>query len=260
MQITVVECDWGGSRTTDIGALLADVACHLFRPFRILPTGSILVEATNCPDDSPKVLFRSSTRDPFRIQLSARGTHWSQFAFQFSHELCHVLSDYERLRVSQNRWFHESLCELASIFTIRRMAEIWPVRPPFPNWAGYANSLTSYAADRVAIAKRQVPAGVALSTWIQSEEESLRANCIQRHKNLAVAYSLLPIFEREPAVWNAIRRLPESSAMFKEYLLEWFESVEPTDKPMLSLVLDALNLPDYALSPKAVDALIRAAE
>ncbi|MCY4115222.1 MAG: hypothetical protein OXG33_15000 [Chloroflexi bacterium] len=70
----------------------------------------------------------------------------------------------------------------------------------------------------------------------------------------------MPIFEREPAVWNAIRRLPESSAMFKEYLLEWFESVEPTDKPMLSLVLDALNLPDYALSPKAVDALIRAAE
>lgn len=82
---------------------------------------------------------------------------------------------------------------------------------------------------------------MALSTWLRPEEESLRANCLQRHKNLAVAYSLLPIFERQLAVWSATRRLPESSATFGEYLLDWIESVEPTDKPMLSLVLDALN-------------------
>ena len=241
MDIAVIDCDWGGALLSNIEVLLTDVASHFTGLFREPPEGNILVGATFHPDDGPITLYRSSMEDPFTILLSARGRHWSQFAYQFSHELCHVLSDYERLRDSHNNWFHEALCELASIFTIRRMVETWPVHPPYSNWAGYAQSLSSYAEGYLAREERRLPAGVTLSQWLLSEEEGLREHCGQRDKNAVVAYSLLPIFESEPAVWNVIRRLPHSSAMFREYMLEWRSWVEPAEKPQVKRILDAFN-------------------
>ena len=241
MNIAVIGSDWGSAHPSNIEALLTNVACHLTRVFREPPAGRIVVRATPRTNDDPITLFRSSLEEPFTILLPARGRRWSQFAYQFSHELCHVLSDYERLRDSRNKWFHEAICELASIFTIRRMAEAWPTRPPYPNWAGYAQSLASYADSCLAKDERQVPTGMTLSTWLLSEEEGLREDCHQRDKNAVVAYSFLPIFESEPTVWNAIRRLPDSSAMFREYVLDWHARVESTERPLVKRVLDALT-------------------
>ena len=187
MDVIVIDCDWGNALLADIEALLKDVACHFTGFFREPPEGNIVVGTTPHPDDDPITLFRSSTEDPFTILLSARGRHWSQFAYQFSHELCHVMSDYERLRDSRNNWFHEALCELASIFTIRRIVETWPMRPPYANWAGYAQSPSSYAEENLAREERLLPADMTLSKWLQSEEEDLRENCLQRDKNAVVA-------------------------------------------------------------------------
>ena len=63
---------------------------------------------------------------------SARDRKWAKFGYQFSHEFCHVLSNYENLKANPNNWFHEAICELASVFTLRRMAERWPTHPPYP--------------------------------------------------------------------------------------------------------------------------------
>ncbi len=151
------------------------------------------------------------------------------------------MSDYERLGEGPSGWFHETVCELASVFTLRRMAERWPTEPPHSHWADYAGSLASYADDLLSQVERQLPAGMALSTWLRSEEEALRKDRYLRDKNAVVAYSLLPIFEDDPAGWNAIRRLPASSAMLMDYLLEWHASVEPTDKPFVKRILDAFQ-------------------
>ena len=241
MDIRVIGCDWGGANPSNIEALLTNVASHLTRVFREPPTGSILVRATPRLDDDPITLFRSSLDEPFTILLPARGRRWSQFAYQFSHELCHVLSDYERLRDSRNKWFHEAICELASIFTIRRMAEAWPTRPPYPNWGEYSQSLASYAESYRALDERRVPSNMTLSTWLLSEEGSLRENCRQRDKNAVVAYSLLSIFESEPTVWNTVRKLPDSSAMFREYMLEWHACVGPAEAPLVKRILDVFT-------------------
>ena len=182
MEITVIDCDWGGALPSNIEALLKDVACHFTGVFREPPEGNIVVATTLRPDDDPTTFFRSSIEDPFTILLSARGRHWSQFAYQFSHELCHVLSDYERLRNTRNNWFHEALCELASVFTTRRMVDTWPMRPPYTNWADYAQSLSSYVEEYLAREERRLPAGMTLSKWLQSEEGVLRGNCRQRRQ------------------------------------------------------------------------------
>ena len=82
---------------------------------------------------------------------------------------------------------------------------------------------------------------MTLSGWLLSEEESLRKDCNQRDKNAVVAYSILPILESEPAGWNAVRGLPNSSAMFKDYLLDWHSQVEPVDKPFVNRVIQLLE-------------------
>lgn len=93
MDVTVVGCEWGDALRSDVQVLLSDVASHLTGALTDPPPGSIVVKATASEDEVPITLYRSSLEEPFTILLSARGTYWSQFAYQFSHELCHVLSD-----------------------------------------------------------------------------------------------------------------------------------------------------------------------
>ena len=115
------------------------------------------------------------------------------------------------------------------------------MEPPYPSWADYAVSLASYAQDYLSCEERQLPTGMSLSAWLLSEEEGLRKDRYQRDKNAVVAHSLLPIFESEPAGWNAIQRLPDSSAMLVDYLLEWHASVEPADRPFVKRILNAFQ-------------------
>ena len=126
---------------------------------------------------------------------------------------------------------------MASVFTLRRMAERWRTCPPYPGRTDYAESLDSYADSYLSIEERRIPVGTTLSVWLLSEEESLRRDRYQRDKNAVVAYTVLPIFESEPAGWNAIRRLPHSSALFKDYLREWHSLVEPLDRPFVKRIL-----------------------
>ena len=249
MQITVAQCDWGQARLADIEALLTDVACHIVRLLRGPLAGTITVRLAPPHDWTPRTHLRSSADDPFHIQLTAQDRKWAQMSYQFAHELCHVLSNYECLRDNPNNWFHEALCELASVFTLRRMAERWSTHPPYPSLSAYVKSLEAYAEELLSCDERQLPTSMTLPTWLLLEEEALRrattAALISntrisdelRHKYAVVAYALLPTFESEPAGWNAILNLPASSAMLKNYLLDWYSQVEPIDKPFVNRII-----------------------
>ena len=237
MQIIVDPSNWGEASLGDIEALLLDVASHIQTFLRKPLEGAIVVRPAPAYDWVPKTLFREFAEGSFFIQLTARDRKWSRFSYQFSHEFCHVLSEHERLKDSPNNWFHETICELASVFTLRRMAQQWPSNPPYANWADYAESLASYAQERLSRKEHQLPEGTTLSAWLLSEEEALRKDPYQRCKNAVVAYSLLPIFESDPTGWNAIQWLPDSSALFKDYLSNWHSQVEPIDKPFVNCII-----------------------
>ena len=246
MQLCVLQGDWGDARLADIERLLKDTASHLDRLLRTPFEGTIHVEPT--PPDQPccpRTLYRSPHADPFVIWLSARDRKWAKFGYQFSHEFCHVLSNYENLKANPNNWFHEAICELASVFTLRRMAERWPNEPPFPNSEDYAQSLRDYSEERLSRQEVQLPRGVTLQSWLSSQEESLRKNEYQREKNDLVAYALLPIFENTLEGWNAIRKFPTSSGCLADYLVDWHYSGDPEDKDFVARVSNAF---DYTIS------------
>ena len=230
MKIAIEPHGWGEAGPRDIGTLLSDVASHINRLMRDPFAGSIQVVPAPCGDFIPMIHYRASRQDPITIQLTARDRKWAQFAYQFAHEFCHALSNYELLRSNPNKWFHEALCELASVFTLRRMAETWPTLSPYPNWADYADSLASYADDLLADEERRLPVGITLATWLSTHEAELRNNAYLRPKNAVVAYTLLPIFEEEPEGWNTIRKLPVSSGSLTEYLEDWHQRVDAADE------------------------------
>ena len=241
MRIDVQPHGWGEAIPANVTALLADVASHLNRLLINPVSDHIKVVPVSGPDAVPITLYRQSPSGPITIQLTALDRKWSQFAYQFSHEFCHVLSNYERLRNNPNNWFHEALCELASMFTLRRMAERWPTQPPYPNWADYAPSLASYADDRLNNENSRLPTGLALGNWLSAHEEQLRSDPYLRDLNAVVAYQLLPTFEAEPTGWNAVRNLPDSSGRLMEYLSDWHDSVASTDQPFVQRLIGAFR-------------------
>ena len=242
MQIHAVQGNWGGAPLEDINKLLRDTASHLERLLRNPIYGIILVKPGPTSED-PITLYRSSPREPYIIKLSTRGTKWNQYAYQFSHEFCHVLSGYDHLKENPNNWFHETICELASIFILRRMSERWPTDPPYPNWADYSKLLKSYSAKRLSCQEVQLPTGISLHCWLLSHENTLREDKYQRDKNALVAYQLLPIFEDTPAGWNAIRRLPNSTKPLADYFVDWHSSVDLADKPFIVRLSNAFGYP-----------------
>lgn len=241
MQIIVEPGDWGDALLCDITRLLGDVSSHIEQTLREPIKGTVLVRLAPHYDWTPRTHIRSSTSDPFTIQLTAQGKLWAKFSYQFSHEFCHVLSGHERLKNNPNNWFHEAICELASVFTLRRMAESWPDNPPYPNWSDYAPSLADYAQNCLAKPERQLPTGLSLSSWLDKEEASLRLDEYQRDKNAIVAYALLPLFEDTPSGWNTIRFLPESNDTLSVYLHEWHTKAENIDAPFVERMLSILD-------------------
>ena len=240
MQIFTIENNWGGASIEKINELLRDTASHLERLLREPFDGIIYVKPGPTNRD-PITLYRPSLSGPYTVKLSVRGTYWDQFAYQFSHEYCHVLSGYERLKQNPNNWFHETICELASVFTLRRMAERWATHPPYPNWAGYAGSLKSYWQKLLFRQEVQLPEGVSPHSWLSDHEPALREDEYQRDKNALVAYQLLPIFENTPTGWNAIRHLPNSTGLLDDYLVDWRVSVDSVDKPFIERLSNVLG-------------------
>ena len=246
MQIVVEPQDWGDARTSDIEKLLVDVASHIEISLRDSLTGVVVVPAPEI-DPNPRTLCRHSPSDPFRVQLTTRHKLWAKFAYQFAHELCHVLSNPERLRGNPNNWFVEALCELSSLFTLRQMADRWRTQPPFPNWDSYAASLASYPVRMPAASGQRDLLTDAINLLLSTEEDNLREASVRsefgdfsdtdRDKIAVFSHAMLPIFESQPTGWNSVRNLPETKGRLREYLGDWHTQVETVDHPFVGRIL-----------------------
>jgi hypothetical protein len=182
--------------------------------------------------DHPQTDLETASGGRIAIGLAAQGTHWAQYSFQFAHEICHVLANYSnnarplvRSPPHANLWLEESLCETASLFTLRAMGRSWQTDPPYPVWRGYAASLNSYAEERLAQLKHHLPPGTSFSVWFHQNQSLLRRNPTERSRNTIIATQLLPIFEAEPRGWQALAFLNSASVnperSLAQHLAQW---------------------------------------
>ena len=243
IQLQVLQGDWGEIKPNEIAILLQDTAFHINRLLRHPFQENIQVEPSQV--DHPKALYRAPSEEPYTIWLSARDHFWCKFAYQFAHEFCHVLSGYESIRENPNNWFHESICELASMFTIRCMAVRWLTHPAFPGRTDYAAALSEYGRDLLNKQGSQLSTDMSLNNWLSLNEVVLREAPVhdpdQRSNQTLVAYQLLPIFEKTPGGWNAIRKLPNSTSLLADYFVAWYAKVDPEDRVFVARLSDVFG-------------------
>jgi hypothetical protein len=235
---SVVDVSWGG-RTQDVEKVLHSAAEELWPYFPGRTLKPILVE----PKGGPITLFRHGPNGEYLVRLNTGNRLWAQHAYQFAHEFGHILANYDE-HERGNKWFEESVCEMASLFVLRRMSETWKVRPPYPNWRDYAPALSEYADERIRTAR--LPPGKKLAQWYRENQPLLQQEPCQRDKNTVVAAAQLPRFEKQPENWEAIGWLNDGTLhgtrTFARYLEDWHARVPPKHRPIVRQVAEEFGL------------------
>ena len=219
------------SSQADISAVLDSTTRELWKHFPDYQLEPIVVVRG---EKGPITLFDRNDRGEIVVKLDTHRTYWSQYAYQWAHELCHVLTGF-RNDGRDNKWFEESLCELASLYAMRRMSESWVDDPPYSNWKDYRHSIKDYV-DKI-IDSREKLTAKDLASYYQTHRETLRKSSTERALNGTIALALLPLFEAEPSHWGAIRYLNVTPAKkdltLKDYFAKWHQDAPEKHQPFI---------------------------
>ncbi|OEE51944.1 hypothetical protein [Vibrio splendidus] len=204
MSILLTPHNWGNARTVDLQAVLDSVVCVMNKYFESDANSDVLVihNATH----GPRVLFDRGQNNEYQVLLSSKDRTWDQHAYQFAHEYCHIRTNYSN-GSRKVKWFEETICELASLFVLRRMSEMWQENPPYENWRDYSQNLYKYAENRIVDESHRLPEGIDFQSWFVARLDDLENNQYMRDINTTIAIMLLPLFEENPQLWRAISYL-----------------------------------------------------
>jgi ABC-type nitrate/sulfonate/bicarbonate transport system substrate-binding protein len=162
LDIRVDEQGWGSGDARRIATVLEAVAGELLSKFPGRPLAPIRVSRSM---QSPVALYERGPGGETRIELTASGADAGPYVYEFAHEFCHVLSNYERHphhAVTRNhQWFEEALCEVASLYTLKTLALAWQTAAPSAELAAAAPQLRLIADRFEQESHRKLPA----SNW-----------------------------------------------------------------------------------------------
>ncbi len=229
---------WGADPGV-VNKVLDAAASELWKHFPGRELKPILVE----PRGGPIVLHQRGPNGEYQVKLATGGTAWSQYTFQFAHEFCHILCCYDQDPL-KHRWFEEALCELESLYVLRRSAETWKTAAPYDHWKPYAPELAKYADERMK--NFILPMGKTLAAWYKENSAALTANPADRDRNNVAAVALLPFFEKEPEQWEAVAWLNTESftekTSFDDYLAVWHKHAPKKHKAFIRTIAKELGV------------------
>lgn len=225
-QVQLESKEWGDADPDDVRTVLQSVieVISLYTAGRQF--GNIIVRND---DTGPISTYEKGPNDEYIVMLNVHGRYWAQLTYQFSHEMCHLMSNYDLAprNISRQQWFEESLCEAFSLFVLEEMAQRWQDNPPYPQWQEYAPKFLEYEQDNLKQAHRKLPKGMKLPKWYQQYQQALSADPYAQGRDLneLVANQLLPIFDEKPATWISINYLnlgeDTDDKSLNKYLTDW---------------------------------------
>ena len=248
LTIRVMKDNWGDAGVSDIRKVLASAGGELWRNFPARRLHPIIVQRSR---RAPITLYRRGPGGEYLMKVTPDGAYWCQFAYQFSHEFFHILANYSHKTPVVNKWFEESLCEMASIYALRRMAIVWKTSPPRARWKSYASDIRDYVDD-LQKASDKLPKGKTLAAWYKENSAALRKAPCLRDKNRIVANSLLGLFEANRD-WTAIGYLntgQPASASFQDYLSNWYRQTPAKHRKLVGDIIRKFELKVPAIAEK----------
>ena len=251
--IRVEGAGWGTASQEEIETVLYAVADELLT--RIPKKLSVPIVVTHT-DRNPIALYDKGSGGEYLVRLHARDKKWPQFAYEFAHELCHIMSNYEQNVGSDitkyNQWFEETLCEAASLYALRSMAQTWRSAAPNPEWARFAPALQEFADRLEKEGHRKLPANTPLAVWLEEHEAQMRQDPYLREKNEVVASLLLPLFAENPEHWDTLSYLnldpADARNSLRQYLRNWYMNAPAEHKRFIASVLTLLGVSNVIMA------------
>lgn len=159
--------DWGQSSPRDGAAVI-------FRMRNACLSGASLrsdrqpteLRIENRASGNPAIWLHEGGSTTAWVVVNVGGRDWSKLAYQFGHELGHVMAnswDASSKPGPPCQWLEEALVEAFSLRGLGRLADSWERRPVFPNDQAFAGALRLYRRRIVEhcedVAARQMPEG-----------------------------------------------------------------------------------------------------
>ena len=195
----------------------------------------------------PISLYQRNKQGEIVIRLDTGNQLWSQYAYQFAHEFCHVVSGFEEDDPG-NRWFEETLAETASLYAIRAMSRSWKTDPPYGHWKNYRDALRDYSDKTI-----RKWSGIyeiyekGLAGYYKAHKAELAKEPCNRQLNGAMAQVFLTLFEEDPSRWGAVRWLNKAPSpkgeTFQQFLAKWHRAVPDKHKPFVKKVAQLFGIP-----------------
>ena len=221
-EIRLDQKGWGNGSPKDIEAVLYSACDSIYKHFSSLEEKEPIRVISD--ESGPITLFKRNLRGEIIVKLNTGDRFWCQYAYQMAHEFCHILCGFKN-GSRRNLWFEETLCEMASMFALKSMAETWKTHPPYANWKSYSSAIENYLNDIEL--KNKLPSDTSLKDYYKKNAKTLSENAINRPMNGKVAAELLVAFETNPEHWASIHYINQGKAKkdisFKEYLKNWLE-------------------------------------
>jgi len=164
------------------------------------------------------------------VDISSRD--WSRLAYQFGHELGHVLcNSWEANSKPQppSHWIEEAMVEAFSIRGLGLLAKKWESAPPFEGDAGFAAAIRQYRANVVA-SYTTIPAlsNLGLSEWFHNNRSSLEKGGGLSPAEGPLVLAILDELERDTGCvedLGAVNRWEKRTAVpIEEYFNLWEKS------------------------------------
>ncbi|OWW21952.1 hypothetical protein [Noviherbaspirillum denitrificans] len=225
--IRVVDGPWGDAAPWQIEMLLNAITDEMLQHFPGRSVHPIVVAHSN---GGPAVLYQKGPGNEYQVMLSAKGQNWAEYVYEFSHELVHILANYEHHAApgqERHQWFEEMLCETVSLYMLKHFSLTWNAAPPLPETSEYAPALQAFTRRALSDRHRKLPAGMSFEQWFSNAAPRLVSSPYLRQENELVASLFLPLVEQNND-WRAVAYLnagdlPKESS-FREFLAQWFRS------------------------------------
>ena len=203
------------------------------------------------------------------IYLSSQDRRWAQLMYQYGHEMYHYITHYHsdfrgdaQQSYSRHAWFEEAICEAMSIIVLKESAKIWKTSPPYPNWASYASSLSTYADDCITDNERQYNEHnySDVHTAINTELKNLIADPSypnnERHIQGYIANYIVEYYSEfgYGNISSALKTLMDMSyryenLSFDEYITKWSALSDNTGRNFIRFISEKMRIMTPSQTP-----------
>jgi hypothetical protein len=229
--------EWSGSAPNDARAVILRARAACLADIRLLsdrqPTKLRVDDHTSGP---PHIWLHKAQPDTAWIVVDIGANQWPRLAYQFGHELGHVLCNswaWGDNPKPPSQWLEEAMVEAFSIRGLAILAGAWSRDPPFPHNEAFADAIRQYRDNLLDGYRKAAAAAADLAAWVRAGRPPLDQS-IKAAEGPGVA-SMLDELEKDKRCvedMGALNRWPERSGLaLEDYLEAWQTSCAEVNAP-----------------------------